>query len=209
MGERRRVRHALVIEELVAFRGHQPAVEPEQLAELVRVVDLDALVRRLDRLEFGLGGVAVAGVRVEPVEHQRVAPIVGSHHPGRRGSTRRGGRTGGEVAALDAVDDLVLRPEHEHQRVEQLLRLAGVIGGEVAHVDIERHAAPLRPGVDRQVRLREQHGAGDAAGLALPLGENVILLVDDRQPGSERRVAAQLGQRLEIGQNTGAAGAVE
>ena len=96
MRERGRVRHALVIEELVALGRHQAPVEPEELAELLRVVHLDALVRRLDVGQLLGRGVAVAGVRVEPVEDQFVSwrrrpppasrPPAPRHRPrGRRG----------------------------------------------------------------------------------------------------------------------------
>ena len=214
MREQRRMRHALVIEELLAFGGHQPAVEPEQFAELVRVVDLDALVRRLHRRQLRFRRVAVAGVRIEPVEDQFVLLLAGLRHAfGARRVGARGGRSvdgsGGQIAAADAVDHLLPRAERHHQRVEQLLRLARIVVGEVAHVDVERDAAPLGPGVDRQVRLGQQHGAGDAAGLALPVGKHVVFLIDDGEPRVNGRGATERRERVEISEKAGAASAVE
>ena len=96
-----------------------------------------------------------------------------------------------QVAAHQPLGDRVLGPEGHHQRVEQLARLAFVVRGEVADVDVECDATPLRPGVDRQVRLGQQHCAGNAARLALPLREHVIFLVDDGQAGVERGATTQ------------------
>ena len=206
MRQRGRVSHALVIEELVAFGRHQAPVEAEELSELPRVVHLDALVRRLDLVQLFGGGVAVARVRVEPVEDE-VVPDDG----GRRRRRFRGRDRAflGQVAAGDAVHDLALRTECHRQRVEQLLGLARVVGGEVADVDIERHAAALGPGVDREVRFGEQDGSGDAAGLAVPFRKDVPLLVDDRQLRVVRRIPAQRGESFQIRQQGCAAAAFE
>ena len=43
--QRGRVRHALVIEELISFGSHHASVKPKKLAELLCLVDLDFLIR--------------------------------------------------------------------------------------------------------------------------------------------------------------------
>ena len=61
------------------------------------------------------------------------------------------------------------------------LGLRGVVGRVVADVDVDRDEAALGPRVDREMRLGEQHRAGDA--LRLELEETVA---DDRQAGGRR-----------------------
>ena len=43
------------------------------------------------------------------------------------------------------------------------MRALRVVGAEVAHIGVDRHAADLGPSVNRQVRLGQQHDTGDAA----------------------------------------------
>src|SRR5262249_43180300 len=69
--------------------------------------------------------------------------------------------------AMDRLELRALRLEGVLHGAKELLGLGGVVGGVVAHVDVDRHEAVLGPGVDRQVRFGEQHGAGHALRLEL------------------------------------------
>ena len=174
MRDRRRVRDRLVVEELVTLGSHVAAVEAEQAAPLRRLEHFERLVGSAHRLDAARGAKAERAVVVEPFE-QQLARL--------RDRVFR--------SAKNAVGALLARRERDDQVVEQLLGLGRVVGGEVADVDVERHAGALGPGVDRQVRLGQQHGAGDAARLALVVGESEELLVDHGEPGRVDRVAAQ------------------
>src|SRR3569623_524772 len=76
----------------------------------------------------------------------------------------------GSVIASSAPDRLEMLArglERALERIEQPLRLVGIVGRVVALVDVDRHEPRFGPRVDRQMRFGEQHRAGDALGLDL------------------------------------------
>jgi hypothetical protein len=145
------------------------------------VEDLDGLELGACRLEPPAGAVAVGALLVQPLEQQFV-----------RFRDRIGRR------AQDAVGDLLGRPERDDQVVHQVLGLARVVRREVAHVDVERDSGALRPGVQRNVRLGQQHCASDAAGLALPVWKREELLGDQGQSRFGDRLAAERGEAFRV-----------
>src|SRR5512146_2318136 len=64
--------------------------------------------------------------------------------------------------AVDRVEARARRLERGLERAEQPVGLVGVVGREIADVDVDGDEAVLRPRVDREVRFGEQHRAGDA-----------------------------------------------
>ena len=89
MGQRIRVDHAFVIDELVADGGHRTAVEREEPPELRGVPDFDLLVGRGDAHEAPRVWEAVQGVR-SWLEKQRSA----------QGGRRAGGRNRLTIARI-------------------------------------------------------------------------------------------------------------
>src|SRR5512142_3567816 len=91
-----------------------------------------------------------------------------------RYSVRSPGRTSPPVfssgiapSAMDRLEARVLRREGLLHRAEQPFRLGGVVGRVVAHVDVDRHETVFGPGMDREMRLRQQNRAGHTLGLEL------------------------------------------
>src|SRR5512147_2660156 len=78
-------------------------------------------------------------------------------------------------AAVDRVEARARGLERRFERAEELVCLVGVVGRQVADVDVDGDEAVFWPRVDREVGFGEQHGAGDA--LRLELVERVA---DDR-----------------------------
>src|SRR5690606_16925578 len=76
--------------------------------------------------------------------------------------------------------------------VNQTGRLAGVFLHEVADINVQRHATPLGPGMNGQMRLGQQQDAGYSAGLPLELGKCLPLLTHDRQPSINSLLAAKI-----------------
>src|SRR4029453_19354633 len=70
--------------------------------------------------------------------------------------------SGSRFATTDRMKLRTLGLERRFKRTEQLLGFRRVVGREVAHVDIDRDKAVLGPRVNREVRLGEKHGPGDA-----------------------------------------------
>src|SRR6185503_10897454 len=64
--------------------------------------------------------------------------------------------------AANRLEALARGLERGLERREEALGLAGVVGGVVAHVDVDRDEAGLRPRMNRQMRLGKEHRAGDA-----------------------------------------------
>ena len=64
------------------------------------------------------------------------------------------------------LDDLV-RSKGIDDALKHLPSPLAVVAGKIAHVDIERHIAGLRPSVNSEMRLREDHRAGDPGIAAL------------------------------------------
>ncbi len=207
MRERSRVRHALVIEKLIGFRSHHPAVEPKQFAELLRVKHLDFLIRRLDLRQCFGSRRAVAGMRIEPVENQLAFFRLALRLAFRIRCVAH--RAGGHITARNAIDDLALGPKSKHQRGKQLLGPVCVVVGKVADVNVKRDAVALRPCVDSQVRFSEQKCSRDAAGFAVPFGKPMPRLINDRQLRLVGRVTARLGKCCKIRQKRCATTAVE
>ncbi len=183
MGDGRGMDHGLVIEELVALRGHVAAVEPQQLAPLRRVEYLQQLMRRAQRFQPARGAKAVGAVRVQPLQQQLVGLIL---------------RIVG--AAQQAVGALPAGRERDQQGVEQGFGLGRVVVREIADIDIERDAIAFRPGVHGQVRFGEQGGAGDTALLALVAGKGMELLGHQRQARGRHGLAAKAGEQPGVAQ---------
>src|SRR5215831_5420038 len=68
--------------------------------------------------------------------------------------------------------------ERRFELAEQAFRLLGVVGRVVAHVDVDRDRALLRPRMNREMRLGEDHRSGDALRLEL-----VKTIADDCKTG--------------------------
>src|SRR6218665_2131241 len=66
---------------------------------------------------------------------------------------RAAGRRSWQGAPLQRMAQHRARPEQGRQSLPQRLRLARMIGAEVAHMHVERDGALLGPGVRAQVRL--------------------------------------------------------
>src|SRR5882672_1240034 len=64
--------------------------------------------------------------------------------------------------AMDRLKLRLLRHEHVLHGAEQQLGLGRVVGRVIADVYVDRHEAVLGPGVNREMRLREQHRPGYA-----------------------------------------------
>src|SRR5437762_13830979 len=58
-----------------------------------------------------------------------------------------------------------LRLQHRLQREKDTIRLVAVVSGVVADVNVDRDEARFGPRVNREMRLGEKYGAGDALGL--------------------------------------------
>src|SRR5512146_5130 len=93
------------------------------------------------------------------------------------------------AATVDGLEARALRLERGLQRVEDALRLRRVVRRVVADVDVQRDESGFGPGVDREVRFSEQHGACNAVGFEL---EEAV--ADDRQPGFLDRTATDVAQ---------------
>ena len=77
------------------------------------------------------------------------------------------------------------------QCVEQLLRFFRVVGAEITHIDVDRNKPGFGPGMDREMRFRQQHSAGD------PLRRELVEVFADRgQPGSRGGGEAKRAQRV-------------
>src|SRR6266576_5890267 len=80
--------------------------------------------------------------------------------------------------APDRLKARALRLQHRLQRAEDAVRLIAVVGGVVADVNIDRDEACFGPRMNREMRFREKHRAGNALGLEL---EEPV--ADDRATG--------------------------
>ena len=89
-------------------------------------------------------------------------------------------------------------PNAGHQLRHDGLGARRVVGAHVAHVDIGRHAAQLRPRVHGQVRLHQQHDAGHALRLAVVADEGMEQAADGAQARAPDRIQAQRAQRVPI-----------
>src|SRR5436305_3785470 len=89
----------------------------------------------------------------------------------------------------------IARPERVGQRREQRLGPRRVVGADIAHVHVEVATPERGTGVDRDMRLREKHDAGDAAGG----GEAVEELADLHEAGRGDRRQAGGAQCRRIG----------
>ena len=65
-----RVDHGLVIEEFVALARHVASVEPEELAELLRFEDLDALMPGPEMFDLPGGPETERAFGVQPLENE-------------------------------------------------------------------------------------------------------------------------------------------
>src|SRR5574337_992305 len=79
-------------------------------------------------------------------------------------------------AAMNGLEALAARLQRRLDRGEHALGLAGIVGRVVAHVDVDGHESRFGPGVDREMRLGEEHRSRHA--LRLELEEAVA---DDRE----------------------------
>src|SRR5215831_10463242 len=66
------------------------------------------------------------------------------------------------AAAMDRMEPGALRLQRGLDGAEELLRLCRVVVREIAHVDIDGDKPVLRPGVNRKMRLGQQHRPRDA-----------------------------------------------
>ncbi len=99
-----------------------------------------------------------------------------------------------------------LRRDH----LVELLGLAAVVAGDVADVHIERGAVPLRPGVDREVRFREDDRAGGAADLRrVESLELVEVVPEDPEPHGLARCHAGFAKHGGRGQHFAVPAAVQ
>ncbi len=183
--ERSHVHEVLVIEELVALRGHEVAVEPEQPPERGALVHLDLLELRAEALETPARTNEEAPLVREVLGHQVRREIAGRRASGAAPAQAslpprwmawnfvRSGLSAASIA-LNSTSALAV--------------LSDVV---VADVDVDRHEAVLGPGVDREVRLGEQHRAGDALRLEL-----METLADDGETGLLDRLHTDVAQRL-------------
>ena len=101
------------------------------------------------------------------------------------------------------------RRERRHQLRHHGLGARRVVGAEVAHVDVGRHAAQLGPRVHREVRLDQQHDAGDALRLAVVADERMEQAADRAQAGARDRVQAQRAQGVGVVERRVAAAALQ
>jgi hypothetical protein len=99
------------------------------------------------------------------------------------------------LAALDLVPRRIGRLEIIDDRIEHFARLGGIVGAVIAHVDVERQAPGLGPGVDRQVRLGQHHRAGVARALEL-----VEAHAHDREPRGIDELDALFAESLSVEQ---------
>jgi hypothetical protein len=75
------------------------------------------------------------------------------------------GRAGGLAAACEGAARLALRREQRDHGIGQLLATCAVVLMVVADINVQGHKTRFRPGVHREVRLRQQQHAGHACGL--------------------------------------------
>src|SRR5206468_7910548 len=112
--------------------------------------------------------------------------------PGARSPS--GGRAVILAPAANRLIACALRFQDFLQRAKHALRLAAVVGGVIADVDVDGDESGFRPRMNREMRFGEQHRAGDALGLELKEP-----LADDRKPGLlnglETSVAQCIGAR--------------
>ena len=90
--DRRGMDQVLVIEELVALRGHAETVEAEDAAELGRLVDLEQLERRLatlDQIALEIDARRVGQALEDFLGHGKLAPGPRSARAARGGHVRR------------------------------------------------------------------------------------------------------------------------
>src|SRR5690606_13078361 len=131
MGEQGRVRHHLVVEEVVAGGDHHRAIDEHHVAPVGRFVDLDLLEPRLHLVE--LAGDAETDRRAGGFE-LLVQPVAGGHGaiPGWRGVAcwreRRTGPRGGAIVA-SACDDAATIHYHRRARAETAWRHTGTGSG--------------------------------------------------------------------------------
>ena len=92
--------------------------------------------------------------------------------------------------------------------IEQAAGCRAVIAAVVANIEIDGHGAQFGPGMHRQMRLREDHGAGDAGGFAIRRGEGMKQFADHRQSVTATGVGAEVRQHRAVEQMRCGAGAV-
>jgi len=136
------VHQGLVIHELLALGAHEATIQPEELAELRCLVDLEVLEARLGGLDELGGAQEESVVLVQPLVHEALV----SRH---------------------VVLHVLLGTINVHQVGDHLARLGAVVLGVIADVDVEGDALELGPGVDGEMRLRQHHCAGDSATVEL------------------------------------------
>ncbi len=186
VGQGSGVDQGLVVEEFLAFGGHEAAIQSQHLAELRRVQQLQLLMARLHG--FAPRG-APAKARMGRERLQRPIALIGR---------RRGLGAGTDVAAHQMLAHHAARRVGGDHALHQRAGLARVVGGEVADVDIDGDAAGLGPGVYGQVRFGQQHGAGDAAGLPLVVRELDPAVLHQGQAGLRGLCAAQGGDGIGV-----------
>src|SRR5438067_9125853 len=98
--------------------------------------------------------------------------------------------------AADRLEARALRLQHRAQRTKDAVRLVAVVRGVVADVNVDCDKSRFRPRVDRQMRFRKQHRAGDALGLEL---EKPI--ADDSEAGFFNGLETNVAQRFGAREN--------
>ena len=145
--------HRLVIVELVSLGCHVAIVDAHHPAERPSLDHLDPLVGTAPCLDQPSRPQAEGGVVAQPLEERRRLRFATS-----RIDPRRARRAVPVVAAIGdrpAFEPLqlpLLRRECGCKAVEQRLGLGRVVATDVADIDVERHRAQFRPGVNRQMR---------------------------------------------------------
>lgn len=86
-----------------------------------------------------------------------------------------------QLTAIDLMTFDVLRLEVGNDLGEQRLGTLAIIAAEITDIDIERDRGNFRPGVQGQVRLGKNDGAGDPGGITRRIAEGVKQLADDSQ----------------------------
>src|SRR4029079_11765334 len=84
---------------------------------------------------------------------------------------------------------LAARLERGFERAKNLFRLRGIVGRQIANVDVDADEARFRPGMNGDVRLGEQDRSSHALRLELEK-----TLTDNGEAGIARRPDAQLAQ---------------
>ena len=178
VGDGSRVYQRLVVEKFLALAGHKAAIEAQHAAKARGVQQLHVLVARALLLACG-DGETKAGVGRELL-----------FHPLQHGA----GRGRANVATLQLLVHAPRGGVGGNHALHQRARLARVVRGKVAHVHVDGDVARLRPGVDGQVRLGQQHRTGDATGLAVVGRKGDPFVIHQGQTTGVNLGAAQGGQ---------------